>query len=650
MMMKNRNNAKPHRTYFLLLILLLTGLAMMPGLADAAGPGLASTAWPTFQHDLRHTGQSPYLAAQDNSIRWAYPTNSAFRGSAAIGGDGTIYVNSYATNMKLFAINPDGSLKWSRDTSHCSGAPAIGANGTIYVAATTQLLAYNLDGSLKWSLNASTLSGSPVIGDDGTIYFGAATGGGAGLLYAVRDNGASATIKWTYNSGEIRYSTPAIGNGGTIYVGTVYNNLHAITDAGDHAVVKWVLSTNGSMRNCPPAIGADGTIYIGSDSSGSLYAVTDNGANATVKWRYETGWSIQSSPAIGSNGTIYVGSSQAAGSPYSLHAINPDGSRKWAFDAGGDTVSSSPALGSDGTIYIGNYYDDTVLAIRDNGASGALKWSYLTGDAVLGSPAIGADGTVYIGSYDGKFYAFNNHPYVPPATAVTSINPDHGIQGQTLDNVIITGANFTGATRLSFGDGITINSFRVVNSRQIGVNITITPGAAAGPRDVMVTSPTGTGRLNGGFTVIYNATTTTSHGSSSPAVPQGPVQLPSITVRSASLSSGKVGPGTPVTVTANVANTGAVNGATRLTLYVNGQEESVQGINVNSDSSTPVTFSVSRNDPGTYTVYVGGTNAGSFTVDQFADSNMILYVSGTLILFAFAIGVIYTARKRQPGR
>jgi hypothetical protein len=36
-------------------------------------------------------------------------------------------------------------------------------------------------------------------------------------------------------------------------------------------------------------------------------------------------------------------------------------------------------------------------------------------------------------------------------------------------------------------------------------------------------------------------------------------------------------------------------------------------------------------------------------VDQFADPNMILYISGTLILFAFSIGVIYIIRKRQPG-
>jgi Right handed beta helix region len=132
--------------------------------------------------------------------------------------------------------------------------------------------------------------------------------------------------------------------------------------------------------------------------------------------------------------------------------------------------------------------------------------------------------------------------------------------------------------------------------------------------------------------------------------PQGPVSLPSISVKSASLSASKVGPGTPVTVTASVANTGAVNGTGTIKVYVNGQEEASQGITVSSGGNTPITFTVSRNEPGTYSVYVGGTNAGSFTVDALADPNIILYISGALILFAFAIGVIYTTGRRSQHR
>jgi outer membrane protein assembly factor BamB len=52
--------------------------------------------------------------------------------SPAVGGDGTIYVGS--ADGQLYAINPDGSLKWSFPTvSSVISSPAIGGDGTIYV-------------------------------------------------------------------------------------------------------------------------------------------------------------------------------------------------------------------------------------------------------------------------------------------------------------------------------------------------------------------------------------------------------------------------------------------------------------------------------------------------------------------------------------
>ena len=103
---------------------------------------------------------------------------------------------------------------------------------------------------------------------------------------------------------------------------------------------------------------------------------------------------------------------------------------------------------------------------------------------------------------------------------------------------------------------------------------------------------------------------------------QGPAPIANITVQSASLSTAKVAPGAPVTVTANVANTGTADGSSQIKLYVNGQEEAHQGVTLSSGSSTPVKFTVSRNEPGTYSVYVGSIPAGSFVVDRFADPNI----------------------------
>ena len=73
------------------------------------------------------------------------------RGSPAIGADGTVYVGS--CDNKLYAINPDGSLKWAYTTGDDGdSSPAIGADGTVYVGSYDgKLYAINPDGSLKWS-------------------------------------------------------------------------------------------------------------------------------------------------------------------------------------------------------------------------------------------------------------------------------------------------------------------------------------------------------------------------------------------------------------------------------------------------------------------------------------------------------------------
>ena len=86
------------------------------------------------------------------------------------------------------------------------------------------------------------------------------------------------------------------------------------------------------------------------------------------------------------------------------------------------------------------------------------------------------------------------------APTVTSVDPNSGNQGQTLD-VIITGTDITGGTVDSFGADITINSSTVDSDTQITANISINPAATLGVRDVIVTTPGGTSTLTDGFTV-----------------------------------------------------------------------------------------------------------------------------------------------------
>jgi hypothetical protein len=118
-------------------------------------------------------------------------------------------------------------------------------------------------------------------------------------------------------------------------------------------------------------------------------------------------------------------------------------------------------------------------------------------------------------------------------------------------------------------------------------------------------------------------------------------------VQSASLSALRVAPGEPVEVTATVANRSTVNGSTVIRLYINGQEETSRSVTVESGKTTNVIFTTFRNQPGAYTVYAGGAQAGSFIVADYIAPDIILLISSLLILASLVLGLIYVWRKRQ---
>jgi hypothetical protein len=129
--------------------IVLTALAFT--ILSAARAQLATSVWPMFHHDLRHTGLSPVdTSSNTGKLKWKFTTGSLVESAAAVGTDGTIYVGSDDDN--LYAINPDGSQKWKFTTGgEVTSSPAVGADGTIYVGSfDNNLYAINPDGSLKW--------------------------------------------------------------------------------------------------------------------------------------------------------------------------------------------------------------------------------------------------------------------------------------------------------------------------------------------------------------------------------------------------------------------------------------------------------------------------------------------------------------------
>ena len=90
-----------------------------------------------------------------------------------------------------------------------------------------------------------------------------------------------------------------------------------------------------------------------------------------------------------------------------------------------------------------------------------------------------------------------------PGPVVTSISPTSGQPGETL-NVTVSGLNFQPGAVVSFGEGISVNSVRFVNSNQLVVNITVDSNIqnTASSRTVTVTNPDGSsGSLPSAFRI-----------------------------------------------------------------------------------------------------------------------------------------------------
>ena len=247
----------------------------------------------TYQSETNFSYSSPSIGADgivyvgsgndllaikpDGNLLWKYRVGEEVASSPAIALDGTIYVRGRSDY--LCAINKDGTLKWRLylGISYHAGigvsSPAIGTDGTIYTPGMVEgsgLYAINPDGSIKWvylDIEVSNNNKTPAVASDGTIYIA-----GTGRLIAVDSDG---NLKWTFDLNWFSNSSPAIDDNGTIYIGTWDHYFCAINPDG---TLKWSFETLNNIDSSS-AIGTDGTIYFGS-WDGYLYAIGETNAPA----------------------------------------------------------------------------------------------------------------------------------------------------------------------------------------------------------------------------------------------------------------------------------------------------------------------------------------------------------------------------------
>jgi outer membrane protein assembly factor BamB len=354
------------------------------------GTSLWLSAPPAFDHSFLA------LNAADGSVRWRYPLGAGqVRSSPVVASDGSIYFviqgrnptpDSLAADV-LCKLSASGRLLWSRDinptgvtTEVGQAVPAIGPDGTVYVGG-DQLYAIRPDGSLKWKAFEPTYEArrnSPVVGRDGTVYF----------VYhnipLTALDPQSGSVIWSCPLGvnDHCFASPAIGADGTLYAATQPGIVYAVSPAGR---IVWAFNISsagftGSLRSSP-AVDADGGIYFGINYGNPCSALFALNPDGSARWIFQPSdlpvdvppdhFDIYSSPAIGSDGTIYFG--QEFGRVYALDPA--DGTVQWIQTTPSGITWPSPVLAADGMLFISDLAGNCFgIRTESRGLKTAAPW------------------------------------------------------------------------------------------------------------------------------------------------------------------------------------------------------------------------------------------------------------------------------------
>lgn len=399
--------------------------------------------WPTWGYDQYNTSRSPHPGPQSAELAWTYMAEKGrvINQQQTVDANGTMYfatwgsvdedIGNRARGM-LYALNPDGSLKWIYDPGPLEGyylgtietSPTIGPDGTIYFGRGDGILrAVNPDGTLKWAFETipntngrGQIFPSPVVSEEGIIYFGTGDyalwlGLGNNIFYALEDKGDHAEIKWTFPSDGSSlnnwiFCNPAIGDDGTVY----FSSGRTLYAFGTDGQEQWHYTATDRMWN--PTIGEDGTIYVQAfnyNANGVVYALSPDGS---LKWTYPIAEPVVSGISIGSDDTLYFGSdtgqdaeNRLVGKLYALVDCGQDCvQEKWLEPIDFGLNVRKPTIDAEGTLYVALRGDldvtppipGRVVALRDTGHSGEILWSVeANGEIWMASPVIGPDNTLY---------------------------------------------------------------------------------------------------------------------------------------------------------------------------------------------------------------------------------------------------------------
>lgn len=353
---------------------------------------------------IKKDDPTPVQPTQEvGTVLWSYsdfnvnpePTEPVAITAPAIGPDGTIYVASYDRvggtwhNARVHAINPDSTYKWT--SPELNGVdvvdPVVGADGSIYVIAYTTVYAINpIDGSFIWTFQPPADSNEqyPIswltLGNDGQIFF-AHIGSGiyARRIYALNSNGQ---LIWKKKVGW-GASHLIVGVDGTLFASWDDSGKRIYAIDPSNGTTTWSKDIEGWLdMNNGVAISPDGNLVASQTYPDKLIKIDKT--TGDFIWQVDA---LRGHPSISPDGSIYLLSSD-------LYCYNPNGSLKW------QTGSQWGAWGaitidSDGNAYVSMYdYGNGNFQVYK--PDGSLKWAISQTMHGQFCVAIGSNHVIYI--------------------------------------------------------------------------------------------------------------------------------------------------------------------------------------------------------------------------------------------------------------
>jgi outer membrane protein assembly factor BamB len=337
--------------------------------------------------------------------------------TAVVALDGTIFV--VELNEGVFALNPDGSTRWTFggfNSSKFFGSVALAPDGTVYVADDDRwIFALNpVTGQELWQFQANNdqdgpVVASPAVGPDGTIYLATEGLGNkpVGHLFAVDPGGQ---LKWVFIAAQNKpfHYSPLVGANGIVYITSRQNMVYAVnaTDGTLH----YQFATAGLIE-AQPVVADDGSLYVPT-VGGSLYGLTPDGS-LRFEFQPQTG-DFRTSPVLSPDGTTVY----AVVLEQVLHAVDPaSGTERWRFTMAGN-IKASPALDAAGNVFLGSYGKDFVGLTPAGEVMTRLRMDNIIGQ----SPTVNPAGNVVVLMDDNKLIfmdylpeQWDNRPDVEPA-------------------------------------------------------------------------------------------------------------------------------------------------------------------------------------------------------------------------------------------